>query len=397
MNKSDIYDVIVIGGGVIGSSFALYLSQSNFRIALVEKNIQKLVVSKNNPPDLKVLAINCNSINFLTEINIWPFIDEFYCTPYCQLETWEYQVAKVTFNSNSIYLSKMGFIVEYQRLQTAMWQSFDKHENLTLYYPFSIISIKYNGVYWQIELNDNRIIIGRLLIGADGMNSSVRKLSGISISGWEYGQSCMLLSARAEKKQSNTIWQIITPCGLKGCLPLYDNWVSLMWYDTTERIHQLKKLPLLVLEKKIRNVFMPKLGNIKLYNVGYSHLFCQHVHEYIRPGLALIGDAAHCMHSLAGQGVNLGFKDAVMLARILIDARNKDNRYWDKIEVLQCYQHKRRYDNLLMQIGIHAFYLIFINNNIFLKVIRNIGCIFINNSNFFKKKILKYALGILKK
>ncbi|QOI11123.1 FAD-dependent monooxygenase [Blochmannia endosymbiont of Colobopsis nipponica] len=394
MNKfKSFYDIIISGGGVIGSSLALCLVQAGFRVILIEKKFQNFQIPDKNKLDFRALAINYSSINFLAKIRVWQSINVSYCVPYEQLETWENYSSKVIFNSRSINIPEMGYIIEYKYLQSTIWQNFNRYSLLKLYYPATIFSIEYYGNYWRLRLNDGSLVFGHLLVGADGINSIIRRLSGISVSGWKYRQSCMLLNAKVEKCQSNTIWQIFTPSGPKGCLPLRNNRVSLMWYDNNFRIYQFQKLSLLSLEKEIQGFFIKKLGKIRLHDVKFFPLLSHHAHSYICPGLALVGDAAHCIHPLAGQGVNLGFRDIESLAKILIDSRCK-RELWYNIEVLLSYQQNRRCDNFLMQFSVNLFYLIFSNENYFLKIMRNFGFSFLNNLPFLKKKILKYALGI---
>lgn len=384
------YDITIVGGSMVGAALALNLAQSGFEVLVLES---VLPVLKNTKPDLRVSAISCASVQLLQRINTWPLINAHFCVPYRRLETWEYPFSLVVFDAASLHLSELGFIVENWRLQQALWQSFDNYDTLTLFCPVSISVMFYNGEYWRIILDDGRLICSRLLVGADGAYSKVRQQAGITVSGWQYRQSCMLLSAKTEDNQQDTTWQVFTPSGPKAFLPLYDQWVSLVWYDSTVRIRQLQKLSLLALEREVQTTFPKRLGKVKLQGAASFPLTRCHAHEYIKPGLALIGDAAHTVNPLAGQGVNLGFRDVEALAKVLIDARNRGESLGN-LAVLKRYQHRRRSDNLLMQAGIDLFYIVFSNNLYSLKLARNLSFMLVQRVEKLKKQVLKYALGL---
>lgn len=290
-------------------------------------------------------------------------------------------------------VSTMGCIIENNRLQSALWEDFVNFKTITLYCPSILVSTYYDGFCWRCILDNGVVVISRLLIGADGIYSQVRKILGIGIIGWKYRQFCMLLTIKTEKCKSGTIWQIFTPCGPIGFLPLHNHWGSLMWYNTPERIHELQQLSVAMLEKEIENNFQKQLGSIKLHNMTVVPLIRQCAYNYITSGGALVGDAAHSLHPLAGQGINLGLRDVMSLSQLLINSRVFDE-YASISEVLISYQKSRKYDSFIMQSCIDWLYVVFHNNYLPLKIARNVAFMTVEHSLYLKRKVLKYALGI---
>ncbi|WP_159714214.1 FAD-dependent monooxygenase [Blochmannia endosymbiont of Camponotus nipponensis] len=390
MNKL-FCDVLIFGAGIIGASLALRLSQSGIKVIIVD---YKHPIPIKKKPHIRVAAINYASIEFLREINVWKKIPSDFCTPYHHLEVWEWSSAKVIFHAMSVGLSKMGYIVENNRLQLALWENFINFKTITLCCPSMLISMYYDGCDWRCILDNGVVIISRLLIGADGMHSQIRKKLGIGVIGWKYHQCCMLLTIETDKYKHGTLWQIFTPYGPIGFLPLYSHWGSLMWYNTPKRIQELQKLPIEMLEKEIESNFQKQLGNIKLHNMAVVPLIRQRAHEYVTTGGALVGDAACSLHPLAGQGINLGLRDVISLSQLLIHSRVFEERS-SVSEVLISYQKSREYDSFLMQSCIDWLYVLFHNNCLPLKIARNITFMAVERSYYLKKQILKYALGIL--
>lgn len=392
--KSDAtyYEVVVAGGGIVGSTLALILALKKIRVLVID--LATLVpILDDTPPDLRVSAISCVSVELLRRTGAWQRINNCFCVPYRRLETWEWPTSLVSFDASSLHLSELGFIIENRRLQQALWQRFSDCETLTLRCPASLRDMVYDGHCWQLTLDDGSVVVTQIVVGADGPNSWVRRQVGIAISGWEYRQSCLLLSVETEGESQGVIWQEFHPSGPRAFLPLYGRWASLVWYDSALRIQQLKKLSLRSLTKEVQKAFPARLGPFILHNAASFPLTRQHASDYIKPGLALIGDAVHTINPLAGQGANLGFRDTAALAEVLITARDRGES-WETTAVLHRYQSCRRFDNLLMQAGMDVFYTAFSNNFLPMIVARNFGLMLAQHSGGIKHLVLRYALGI---
>ncbi|MFZ1872428.1 MAG: 3-demethoxyubiquinol 3-hydroxylase [Chania sp.] len=385
-------DVVVVGGGMVGAAAALGLAQAGLSVALLEHQAPDAFDAQ-SPPDLRISAIGCTSVGLLKQLGAWSAVEKMRLAPYRRLETWEWESSRVAFDAASLGLPELGFMVENRILQLTLWQQFEQCENLTLHCPARLQSMQHAQDHWQVTLSSSETLQARLVIGADGAHSQVRKLAAIGTSGWQYRQSCMLITVETGAPQQDVTWQQFFPSGPRAFLPLYDQWASLVWYDSPQRIRELQALPLEQLEREIAAAFPPRLGAVKVHAAGSFPLVRSHAQRYIQPGLVLLGDAAHTINPLAGQGVNLGYRDVDALLDVISGARELGED-WASEAVLMRYQRRRRTDNLLMQSGMDLFYTAFSNNLAPLGVARNLALMVAQRAGKLKEHALKYALGL---
>ncbi|WP_049596771.1 3-demethoxyubiquinol 3-hydroxylase [Yersinia nurmii] len=393
MKKSQqSYDVVVVGGGMVGAAAALGLAQSGWSVALLEHEAPPAFDSQ-SVPDLRISAIGCTSVGLLKQLDVWQRVQEMRYAPYRRLETWEMPGSKVVFDAVSLSLPELGFMVENRVLQLALWQQIDECANLTLLCPSRLQSMVRVEQHWQLTLDTQEQLQARLVVGADGANSLVRRLAGIGTSGWQYRQSCMLITVDTGAPPQDVTWQQFFPSGPRAFLPLFDNWASLVWYDSPQRIRQLQSMPLAQLNQEIAAAFPERLGRVNAIATGSFPLTRRHAQRYVQSGLVLLGDAAHTINPLAGQGVNLGYRDVDALLDVMNEARELAEP-WDSETVLLRYQRKRRTDNLMMQSGMDLFYTAFSNDLPPVRMVRNLALIAAQRAGRLKEHALKYALGL---
>ena len=386
------YDAVVVGGGMVGAAAALGLAQAGWSVALLEHQAPQAFEAQ-SPPDLRISAIGCTSVGLLKQLGAWQAVLAMRCAPYRRLETWEWESSRVAFDAASLGLPELGFMVENRILQLALWQRLEQSPNLALCCPARLQSLQRVGEHWQLTLDGAETLEARLVVGADGAQSQVRNLAGIGTNGWQYRQSCMLITVETGEPQQDVTWQRFFPSGPRAFLPLYDRWASLVWYDSPQRIRQLQAMPPAQLEREIAAAFPARLGRVKVHAAGSFPLARRHAQRYVLPGLALVGDAAHTINPLAGQGVNLGYRDVDALLNLLSEAREQGED-WSSEAVLMRYQRRRRTDNLLMQSGMDLFYTAFSNNLAPLSVARNLALMAAQRAGKLKEHALKYALGL---
>lgn len=386
------FDAVVVGGGMVGAAAALGLARSGLTVALLEHEAPE-AFDPQSPPDLRISAIGCTSVGLLKQLDAWPAVLQMRSAPYRRLETWEWESSRVAFDAASLGLPELGFMVENRILQLALWQQLEQCENLTLYCPVRLQALQRADDQWQVTLSSSETLQARLVVGADGAHSQVRKLAAIGTSGWQYRQACMLITVETDQPQQDVTWQQFLPSGPRAFLPLYDRWATLVWYDSPQRIRQLQTLPMAQLEQEIAAAFPSRLGRVKAHAAGSFPLVRRHAQRYVQPGLVLLGDAAHTINPLAGQGVNLGYRDVDALLAIVADAREQGED-WASEPVLMRYQRRRRTDNLLMQSGMDLFYTAFSNNLAPLGVARNLALMVAERAGKLKERALKYALGL---
>ncbi|MDA3137686.1 2-octaprenyl-3-methyl-6-methoxy-1,4-benzoquinol hydroxylase [Vibrio metschnikovii] len=384
MNK---FDVVVVGGGMVGAAAALGFAKQGRRVALVEGYAPQ-PFSPEQPMDVRISAISQTSVDLLQSLGAWSAIAEMRLCPYRRLETWEHPECRTRFSSDSLGLAQLGFMVENRILQLGLWGQFALYPNLTLFCPDQLSHIDFSTELKTITLQSGQVLHSQWIIGADGAQSQVRKMAQIGITAWDYRQHCMLINVVTEKPQQDMTWQQFFPSGPRSFLPLTGHQASLVWYDSPQRIKQLANLSLSQLREEILNHFPQELGDIEVLQHGHFPLTRRHAQCYVKQGCILVGDAAHTINPLAGQGVNLGFKDVSVLLAVTKDVSVFTDTHFSQ------YQRQRRPDNLLMQTGMDVFYKTFSNDKLPLKVMRNALLKGADYTGPIKQQVLRYALGL---
>lgn len=391
--QSRPFEIIVVGGGMVGAATALGFAQQGFDVAVVE-NKAPAPYSADDAIDLRISAIGCATVRLLEKLGAWKNVVQMRHTPYRRLETWELPGSEVLFDAQSLGLPELGFMLENNVLQLSLWQQMQGLDNLTLFCPDRLKQLQKHGDDgWALELASGERLEAKLVVAADGANSQVRQQAGIGIDGWQYRQNCMLINVETESKDLDVTWQQFFPSGPRAFLPLWGNHASLVWYDSPQRIRQLQTLNMKQLTQELTQAFPARLGKVTALSSGSFPLVRRHAQRYVSPGLALVGDAAHTINPLAGQGVNLGYRDVEALLDVISQAREKGED-WSSQRVLLRYQRRRRVDNLMMQSGMDLFYTAFSNDLPPIKIIRNLALMAAQRAGKLKSKALEYALGL---
>lgn len=385
-------DVAVVGGGMVGGALALGLAQQGFTVTVLEKTAPP-AFDPASAPDVRISAISAASVGLLKSLDVWDAVREMRVHAYRRLETWEWESAHVAFDAAELKLPELGYMVENKVLQWGLWQALAAHEGVTLRVGGELEAMQRGEAQTALRLREGETIHARLVIGADGASSQVREMAGIGVHAWQYQQSCMLISVQCADDPGDSTWQQFTPSGPRAFLPLFDNWASLVWYDAPARIRQLQGMSMPQLQQEIARHFPARLGRVTPQAAGAFPLTRRHALQYVQPGLALVGDAAHTIHPLAGQGVNLGYRDVDALLEILAQARGRGEE-WASLPVLKRYQARRRADNFIMQSGMDLFYAGFSNDLAPVRMLRNIGLMAAERAGVLKRQALKYALGL---
>ncbi|HCI6156574.1 TPA: 2-octaprenyl-3-methyl-6-methoxy-1,4-benzoquinol hydroxylase [Klebsiella pneumoniae] len=387
-----VTDVAIVGGGMVGGALALGLAQQGFTVTVLEKAAPP-AFDPASAPDVRISAISAASVGLLKSLGVWDAIRTMRVHAYRRLETWEWESAHVAFDAAELKLPELGYMVENKVLQWGLWQALAAHEAVTLRVGSELKTMQRGETQTALHLREGETIHARLVIGADGANSQVREMAGIGVHAWQYQQSCMLISVECADDPGDSTWQQFTPSGPRAFLPLFDHWASLVWYDAPARIRQLQSMTMAQLQQEIASHFPARLGQVTPQAAGAFPLTRRHALQYVQPGLALVGDAAHTIHPLAGQGVNLGYRDVDALLEILAEARGRGED-WASLPVLKRYQARRRADNFIMQSGMDLFYAGFSNDLAPVRMLRNIGLMAAERAGMLKRQALKYALGL---
>ena len=391
------FDCVVVGGGMVGAASALSLAQMGLTVAVVEKSIPTKYAPEQGF-DFRVSAISLASENLLTQLGAWRQIQAWRHCSYQRLGVWENEFSYTEFNAQDIGKSHLGHIIENRLLQLSLWHEIEQHSNITLYTPDILEEIHQKVEQVELTLLNQKKISAKLLIAADGANSKVRQLVGIGVTGWDYQQSAMLINVETQALQENITWQQFFETGPVAMLPLpgksqLGGNASLVWYHHRDEIKRLSSLKNSQLEREIITAFPNRLGQIKVIDKAAFPLTRRHANQYQKNRVLLLGDAAHSINPMAGQGVNLGFKDVNVLSRVIASAISK-GECWHGQQVLTQYEKLRRNDNLLMMSTMDALYGVFSHPSLLVKVVRNAGLIVANKVPYLKNKALAYACGV---
>ncbi|WP_398353686.1 FAD-dependent monooxygenase [Shewanella pealeana] len=379
---------------MVGAAAAIGLGQLGLKVAVVEAFAPKAYDSE-QPLDLRVSAISAASEALLERLGALGGLDSMRKVAYKGLETWEMDGCITRFHSDQIGTSHLGHIVENRLIQLSLWQRMQQLENISLFCPVKISDMSRDPLQdlIEVQLDNGDALQARLLIGADGANSMVRQWANIGITAWDYAQSAMLINIETACAEQDVTWQQFTPSGPRSLLPLPDNNASLVWYDDANRIAQLSQLNNSALKTQIDKYFPERLDrNFSVVDKASFKLTRRHAQTYYRDNLVILGDAAHTINPLAGQGVNLGFKDVDALINTIAGHLEETNGWWNS-QVLAKYQRSRYRDNQLMMSTMDLFYASFSNDILPLKLLRNGALKLANIDSPIKKQVLRYAMG----
>lgn len=386
------FDIIIVGGGMVGAAVACGLGNSHLKVAVIEKSLPN-VFSNQQTHDLRVSALSIASKNILQMVGAWQgVLNRRYC-PFKRMRVFE-STGETEFCSDAIGHEELGFIVENRVIQLALLDKIQHFENIKLFAPATIKKMHYSSVKTQLELDDGQSLCAKVLIAADGGQSRIRQNVGLGVSSWDYQQHALIIYVETEYPQQDITWQRFTPTGPQAFLPLTDHYGSIVWYHSADEIRRLKALPYNALMQELIHAFPDCLGSLtQILGVASFPLKRQHAQSYVKQGIALVGDAAHIINPLAGQGVNIGLLDAAALAEVLIDADKKSEDIAD-LAVLKRYEALRRPENLKMMTVMDIFYRVFSNKIIPIKFLRNLGLELAGRVLPVKNKIMKAAMGL---
>jgi 2-octaprenylphenol hydroxylase len=391
------FDVVIVGGGIVGLSFANELAGTDFSVAVIERNELKAIAEK---PDCRVSAINRSALKRFQKTGVLKSPLAQRICAFEKMFVWEQAGAgQIEFDSAELGVPELGVIIENNVLQQMLLDSVQSADNVTYLCPQEITGIDYqldneNQAASTITLSSGKQLTAKLLVGADGVNSKVREVALIQRVKQSYQQQGLVCNVATSESHQNTAWQCFMPSGPLAFLPLYNTYSSIVWSLDDELAQQQMALDDEAFKHVLAEASEFKLGEI--LDVSQRFLFPLshgHVTEYVKPGLALIGDAAHNIHPLAGQGANLGIADAFALSEVIRTAKKAD-RQWAALHTLKKYQRQRKGANQLMEMSMTGFKELFGFDNALLAELRNAGLSLVDHIPALKYRIIKQALGV---
>jgi len=386
-------DVAVVGGGMVGAAAALALARAGFATALLEARAPQPWQVRNEV-DLRVVGLAASSIKLLDNLDVWTSIRKARACAYAHMHVWDAESgASISFDAASEGRQQLGYIVENALVQWSLWQALES-AGVRRLCPAQVQAFEARGDRIQLELADGESLSAGLLVAADGAASPLRQLAGIGTRGRDYGQSAVVAHLQTERSHKNTAWQRFLSTGPLALLPLADGRSSLVWSlpgDQARRVLALDDDAFLG-ELGIASDF--RLGRITATSARAAFpLKLQLAHSYQAERFVLLGDAAHAVHPLAGQGVNLGLRDVAELRDTLVAAR-KAGRDIGAEHVLRQYARRRRSADTLDALGLDALARIYAWQSMPLVAARGIGVRLLNRLSPIKRRIADHAAGI---
>lgn len=395
------YDLVINGGGMAGLALAAGLAHSNLRLAIIEAAPQAPVWQAQEF-SVRVSALAETSRQLLESLGAWEAMQNLRVNPYQAMHVWDSQgTASINFSAAQAGVANLGYLVENSVIQLGLLAAVVEQDNLTIYPGVTLEAlsapINPQGVR-QLKLSDGTQLTTQLLVGADGANSKVRRLAAFKTREWDYGHHALVTSLRLEHSHQNTAWQTFNSQGVIAFLPLNmqgdTRWCSLVWSTQPETAQELLSLSEPEFNQRLSAAFEGKLGQVEISQQRQVvPLRQRHATSYVQPGIALVADAAHTIHPLAGQGINLGFADVAALTKILHTAASK-NQPLGSLSLLNNYQLQRQPDNLAMMLLMESFKRLFASSSLPVLLLRNLGMRHAESSPWLKRQLITQALGL---
>ncbi|MGB1310289.1 MAG: UbiH/UbiF/VisC/COQ6 family ubiquinone biosynthesis hydroxylase [Leucothrix sp.] len=388
--QAKMFDAVIVGAGIVGATLAALLGREGKRIALVEARTPT-IFDIDAPFDLRVSAINRASQLAFQGVGAWEAMLAKRAHAYDAMCVWdEAGTGEIRFEANEVGLPSLGHIIENKAIQASLLEAVDSYETVSVLCPSRVVSV--DAAQKQvITLDSGEQLIAPLLVGADGPSSMVRALAGIDQSREDYGQKGLVTVIKTEYGHQDTAWQRFLASGPLALLPLHSGYSSIVWSLPSDQADRYLKTPIAEFCRLLSEASAHRLGAV--LEVGERAAFPllgSQASAYIRSGVALVGDAAHTIHPLAGQGVNLGIKDAVVLAEVLSTLSPRD---WGSYKQLRRYERARQGENVLAMKAMEGFSVLFGHNAQLVKLARNTGLNVFNSMPRVKQQIMQHAMG----
>jgi len=390
-------DIAIVGAGLNGAMMSLALAEAGFTVTLIDPQTLK---SKQNPPfDGRSYSLAIASVRLMQALGLWEELAP-NAQPILEIKVADGRAYSnpspyfLHFDHHEIEEGPMGHMVEDRHLRPLLQKRLQSVSQINYRAGLSVSEMTITDTHAELRLNTEETITTRLVIGADGRQSQTAERAGIKRTGWRYGQTALVCALSHNIPHQGVACQYFMPPGPLAILPLTGNRSSIVWTESDANAATIMAMDnndyMAVLQPRIGDY----LGKVELVGARYSYpLNLTIAQNYVMPRLALVGDAAHGVHPIAGQGLNLGLRDIAALSEVLSDARLRGEDF-SSLAVLLRYQEWRRFDTTALAVATDAVNKLFSNDNSFLRTLRDLGMGAINSLPALRRSFIREAAGL---
>ena len=390
-------DIIIVGGGLNGAVLALAAAQAGFSVTLIDRLSTDTLTAPNF--DGRAYALALTSCNMLRHLGLWPRLAD-HAQPMLEIKVTDGRAGEgaspwmLHFDHAELEEGPMGHLVEDRFLRRALLEEIGSNAGIRHLTATEVVAQGVEGAKIEVTLPGGQTLSASLLVGADGRGSGTAARAGIGRQGWGYGQTAIVCAVEHEKPHGGIAHQFFTPAGPLAILPLTGNRCSIVWSETEARAAEIMSYDAAGFLTALRPVFGSFLGDISLAGSRFTYpLGLTLADSFIAPRLALVGDAAHGMHPIAGQGLNAGMRDVAALVEVLIAARRRGEDI-GAAQVLERYQGWRRFDTASLALATDGFNRLFSNDNPLLRGVRDLGMGVVNALPGVRRGFMREAAGL---
>ncbi|RDB44664.1 2-octaprenyl-3-methyl-6-methoxy-1,4-benzoquinol hydroxylase [Halomonas sp. DQ26W] len=394
------FEVIIVGGGMVGATLAALLGQAGVSVALLDARAEPLDADAvgRGQPAMRVSALTPVSQRLLKGLDVWPWMQARRVTPYRHMQVWDSEGSgEVVFTAEQAGVPELGHIVENDVILAALEARLTELLTVAVRFGARVSGLASTGEGHDVVLENGQRFSAPLVVAADGAQSPMRTLAGIEVDAHDTGHMAVVTTVCTQRPHGGVARQVFLPTGPLAFLPLTvagdDRYCSIVWSTSPQEAARLVELSPEALGHALAAAFESRLGGVEVVDRAIAVPLSQrHAKTYGQPGLVLVGDAAHSIHPLAGQGVNLGLMDVAVLAEEVLTARAR-GMVIGHASVLAHYTRRRRGDNAAMLALMDGFRLLFGSRHPALTLARNLGLSGVNRLVPVKRLLMRQATG----